>query len=347
MQFDNGWLSAYFVTDTERMEAVLENPLVLLYDKRISTMQGLLPLLEHAVKVQRSMLIVAEDVEAEALATLAVNKVRGTLHCVAVKAPGFGDRRKAMLEDIAVLTGGQVLSEDLGIKLEHAKPDQLGAVKRVIVTKDKTTLVGGSGAKPAIAARVEQLRKEIKLSTSDYDREKLQERLGKLSGGVAVIRVGAASEAELKQRKDALDDAISATRAAITEGIVPGAGLGFLRCIAPLEELAARTEGDERIGLKVLAYALRVPTRQIAENSGFDGGVVTEKMREGVGTIGFDADKGTYVDLMAAGIFDPTKVARVALENAISAASTLLLTEATLTEIPEKKPAVEASPGMD
>jgi chaperonin GroEL len=337
MQFDNGWLSPYFVTDAERMECVLENALVLLYDKRISSMQGIIGQLEHAVKTQRPLLIIAEDVEAEALATLVVNKVRGTLHAVAVKAPGFGDRRRAMLDDLGILTGAQVVSEELGVKLEKVGAETLGAVKRAIVTKDKTTLVGGGGQKERIAARVEQLRRELKDTKSDYDREKLQERVARLSGGVAVLRVGAASEAELKQRKDALDDAINATRAAIAEGIVPGAGLAFLRCIAPLEAEAAKAQGDERIGFSVLAKALEVPARQIAVNSGFDGGVVADRMRQSPGALGFDASKGAWADLFEAGIVDPTKVGRLALENAISAASTLLLTEATLVELPEVK----------
>jgi len=347
MQFDNGWLSAYFVTDPERMECVLVDALVLLYDKRIATMQGIVHLLEHAVKTQRPLLIVAEDVEGEALATLVVNKLRGALQAVAVKAPGFGDRRRAMLDDIAVLTGAQVISEEAGVKLEKVGPELLGRVKRVIVTKEKTTLVGGDGSKPKIAGRIEQIRRELRDVKSDYDREKLQERLAKLSGGVAIIRVGAASEAELKQRKDALDDAINATKAAVAEGIVPGAGLSFLRCIGPVEAEAAKAEGDERIGLKVLALALAVPAKQIAENSGFDGGVIAERMKTGSGATGFDASKGVWCDLVEAGIIDPTKVGRIALENAISAASTLLLTEALLTELPEKKPEGKPELGME
>ncbi len=347
MQFDNGWLSAYFVTDPERMECVLVDALVFLYDKRISSMQNIVHLLEHAVKVQRPIVLIAEDVEGEALATLVVNKLRGALQAVAVKAPGFGDRRRAILEDIAVLTGAQVLSEETGVKLDKVGPELLGRVKRVIVTKDKTTLVGGDGAKPRVAGRIEQIRRELRDTKSDYDKEKLQERLAKLSGGVAIIRVGAASEAELKQRKDALDDAINATKAAVAEGIVPGAGLGFLRCIGPVEAEAAKTDGDERIGLKVLAQALAVPAKQIAENSGFDGGVVAERMKTGTGAMGFDASKGVYCDLFETGIIDPTKVGRIALENAISAASTLLLTEALLTELPEPKAAPKNEMGME
>ncbi len=337
MQFDRGWLSPYFVTDPEEMKCELSDVFVLLYDKKISNMQPLLPLLEHVVKAGRPLLIVAEDVEAEALATLVINKVRGTLHCVAVKAPGFGERRAAMLEDIALLTGGQLISEELGLKLEKVTPESLGRAKRVVVDKDNTTLVGGDGKKPAIQGRLELLRKEAKKVTSDYDREKLEERIAKLSGGVAVIRVGAASEAELKARKDAFDDAISATKAAIAEGIVPGAGLPLLRATAALDQAEVGLDGDERTGLRILKHALEVPTRTIGENAGVDGGVIVDRMRAGQGSYGFDASKCTWVDLMEAGIIDATKVLRVGLENAVSTASTLLLTEATLTEVPEKK----------
>ncbi len=337
MQFDRGYLSPYFVTDPAKMEAVLEEPFILLHEKRIGTMKDVLPLLEQVAKMNRSLLIVAEDVEGEALATLVVNKIRGVLACVAVKAPGFGDRRKAMLEDIALLTSGRVIAEEIGVKLEHVGVEDLGRAKRVVVERDATTIIGGAGDKQAIAGRCEELRKQIKDATSDYDREKLEERLAKLAGGVAVIRVGAPSEAELKNRKEAFDDAISSTKAAIAEGIVPGGGLALLRCIDAVGRDAERAQGDERTGLLMLRRALETPTRQIAENSGVDGGVVVDRMRAGSGNFGFDAAKNEYVDLVEAGIIDPTKVVRVALENAVSVASVLLLTEATLTELPEPK----------
>ncbi|MBL8918844.1 MAG: chaperonin GroEL [Myxococcaceae bacterium] len=337
MQVDNGYLSAYFVTDAEKMECVLTDAHVLFYDKKISTMKPLLPLLEQVVQKNAALLIVAEDVEAEALATLVVNKVRGALRCVAVKAPGFGDRRKAMLEDMAVLTGGQVIAEELGVLLEDAKFEQLGRVQRVVVTKDHTTLVGGAGVKANITARVENIRKEWQRSTSDYDKEKLQERIARLSGGVAVVRVGAASEAELKNRKDAFDDAVSATRAAIAEGIVPGAGLAFLRAVGPVLELEKTLEGDLKTGARIVRTALEVITRTIAQNSGADGGVVVDKMKSGSGNFGFNAATGQYGDLVEMGVIDPVKVLRLALENAVSSASTLLLTEATLVEVPEPK----------
>jgi chaperonin GroEL len=338
LQFDRGFLSPYFITDPAKMEAVLEEPLLLLFEKKITSMKDLLPLLEQVAKVSRSLLIVAEDVEGEALATLVVNKLRGTLASVAVKAPGFGDRRKAMLEDIAILTGGRLLAEEVGVKLEHVTVDELGKAKRVVVDKDNTTIIGGGGAKSAIEGRCQDLRRQIERATSDYDKEKLQERLAKLSGGVAVIRVGAPSETELKSRKEAFDDAISATKAAVAEGIVPGGGLGLLRVIEAVEQEAAQCEGDERTGVLMLRRALETPTRQIAENSAADGGVVVDRMRHGTGNFGFDAARNAYVDLVEAGIIDPTKVLRVALENAVSVASVLLLTEATLTELPEPKP---------
>ncbi len=338
MQFDRGYLSPYFVTDPTKMEAVLEEPFILLHDKRIGTMKDLLPLLEQVAKMTRSLLIVAEDVEGEALATLVVNKIRSILACVAVKAPGFGDRRKAMLEDMAILTGGRVIAEEIGVKLEHVSVDDLGRAKRVVVDRDSTTIIGGAGEKQTIAGRCEELRKQIKDTTSDYDREKLEERLAKLAGGVAVIHVGAPSEAELKNRKEAFDDAISSTKAAIAEGIVPGGGLALLRCIDAVERDAEKAQGDERTGMLVLRRALETPTRQIAENSAVDGGVVVDRMRAGSGNFGFDAARGEYVDLVEAGIIDPTKVVRIALENAVSVASVLLLTEATLTELPEPKP---------
>ena len=335
MQFDRGYLSPYFVTDPERMECVLPDPLILIHDKRMSVMKDLLPLLEHVAKEGRALVIIAEEVEGEALATLVVNKLRATLACVAVKAPGFGDRRKAMLEDIAILTGGQLIAEETGLKLEHVAASQLGRATRVVVNQGTTTIVGGSGDKPAIAARIEQLRTQIRETKSDYDREKLEERLAKLSGGVAVVRVGAPSEAELKSRKEAFEDAIAATKAAVAEGIVPGAGLTLLRAADALAREEAKCDGDERRGLRILRHALEAPVRQIAENSSVDGGVVVDRMRTGKGNYGFDASNGAYVDLVEAGIIDPTKVVRIALENAVSVASVLLLTEATMTDIPE------------
>jgi len=335
MQFDRGYLSPYFVTDPERMECVLQDPVILIHEKRINVMKDMLPTLEYVAKEGRSLLVIAEDIEGDALATLVVNKLRGALPCVAVKAPGFGDRRKAMLEDIAILTGGQVISEETGVKLEHVEPRQLGRASRVVVKQEDTTIIGGAGDKRLIGARVEQLRRQIKEVKSDYDREKLQERLAKVVGGVAVVRVGAPSEAELKSRKEAFEDAISATKAAVAEGIVPGAGLTLLRAADALVQEESKCEGDELSGLRILRRALEAPIRQIATNSGVDGGVVVERMRTGKGNYGFDAARGTYVDLVGAGIIDPTKVVRIALENAVSVAGVLLLTEATMTEIPE------------
>jgi chaperonin GroEL len=346
MQFDRGYLSPYFVTDPAKMEAVLEDPVILLYEKRIPGMKDLLPLLEHVAKAGRPLLLVAEDVEGEALATLVVNKLRGLLASVAVKAPGFGDRRKAMLEDIALLTGGRVIAEELGVKLEHVTIEDLGRAKRVVANRETTTIVGGAGQRNAIEGRCADLRTQIEKATSDYDREKLEERLAKLSGGVAVIRVGAPSETELKSRKEAFDDAINSTKAAMAEGIVPGGGLALLRAIPAVEAEADRCEGDERTGVLILRRALEAPTRQIAENSAADGGVVVDRMRTGEGNLGFDAAKGEYVDLVEAGIIDPTKVVRVALENAVSVASVLLLTEATLTELPESEPKAAAGAEM-
>ena len=337
MQFDRGFLSPYFITETEKLEAVLDDPLILIYDKKVTNLKDLLPLLEQVAKMSGSLLIVAEEVESEALATLVVNKIRGVLPCAAVKAPGFGDRRKAMLEDIAILTGGKVISEDLGLKLENVTTNELGKAKRVVSDRENTTIIDGAGSKETIKARCDEIRKQIKDTTSDYDREKLEERLAKLAGGVAVIRVGAATEAELKSRKEAFDDAISSAKAAVAEGIVPGGGLALLRAIEAIDGEAAKCDGDERTGLLILKRALEAPTRQIAENSSVDGGVVVDKMRNGSGNFGFDASRNEYLDLMEAGIIDPTKVVRIALENAVSVASVLLLTEATLTEVPEKE----------
>ena len=337
LQFDRGYLSPYFITDPEKMEAVLEDALILLTDRKLGTMKDLLPLLEQVARAARPILFIAEDVDGEALATLVVNKLRGALRCVAVKAPGFGDRRKEMLEDMAALTGGQVITEALGVKLENVGIDQLGHAQRIVADRENTTLIGGGGDKKAIEGRKAQIRQQITKTTSDYDKEKLEERLAKLSGGVAVIRVGAPSEAEMKSRKEALDDAIAATKAAVAEGIVPGGGLALLRAVEAVEREAAAADGDERTGLQILARALETPTRQIAENSAADGGVVVAEMRKGAGNRGFDAARKQYVDLVEAGIIDPTKVVRVALENAVSAASLLLLAEATLTEVPETR----------
>jgi chaperonin GroEL len=337
MQIDRGYLSPYFITDPEKMEAVLDDPLILLHEKRISAMKDLLPLLEQVVREGRPLLVVADDVEGEALATLVVNKIRGTLAACAVKAPGFGDRRKAMLQDIAILTGGQVVAEELGIKLESLRLKDLGRAKKVIVTRDDTTIVEGAGEKTQIDARCAEIRRQIEETTSDYDREKLEERLAKLSGGVAVIRVGAPSEVEMKNRKDAFDDAIASTRAALAEGIVPGGGLALLRTIDAVLREEKKCEGDEATGMRILRHALEAPARQIALNSGADPGVVVDRLRAGNGAFGFDARRGAYGDLLEAGIVDPTKVVRTALENAVSVASVLLLAEATLTEVEDKK----------
>ncbi|MGB7906197.1 MAG: chaperonin GroEL [Steroidobacteraceae bacterium] len=336
MQFDRGYTSPYFITDPEQMEAVLEDPYVMLTDRKINLLKDLIPLLEQVAKSGRPILFVAEDFEGEALATLVVNQIRGVLKSVAVKAPGFGDRRKAILTDMSVLTGGELVSEELGKRLEDVQLASLGRAKRVVVDKDTTTIIGGAGARSAIDGRMTQIRREIEKASSDYDREKLEERLAKLAGGVAVIRVGAPSESEMKSKKDALDDAISATKAAVAEGIVPGGGLALIRCIDAVARLESQTEGDERTGVACLRRVLETPARQIAENSSVDGGVVVARMMEGTGAAGFDAARKEYVDLYEAGIVDPTKVVRVALENAVSVASVLLLTEATMTEIPEK-----------
>jgi chaperonin GroEL len=345
MQFDRGYLSPYFVTDAERMEVVLEDALILIHEKKISVMKDMLPLLEQVARSGKPFLIIAEDVEGEALATLVVNKLRGTLHTCAVKAPGFGDRRKAMLEDIAILTGGKAITEDLGIKLENIKLEDLGKAKKVVVDKDNTTIVEGAGKSSAIEGRIKQIRAQIDETTSDYDREKLQERLAKLAGGVAVIKVGAATETAMKEKKARVEDALNATRAAVEEGIVPGGGVSLLRASRAVEPLTKKLEGDERVGAMIVRRALEEPIRQIVENAGLEGSVIVEKVKaETVPTRGFDADTNEYVDMVQAGIIDPTKVERVALQNAASIASLLLTTEALITDIPEEKPA--AAPSM-
>jgi chaperonin GroEL len=345
MQFDRGFQSPYFITNAEKMEAVLEDAHVLLSERKIGNLADFLPLLDQVAKAGRPLLVVAEEVEGEALATLIVNQIRGILKSCAVKAPGFGDRRKAMLQDVAVLTGGQVLSEEAGMKLESMTLAQLGQARRIVVDKDTTTIIGGTGARAAIDGRIKQIRLEMEKTTSSYDKEKLQERLAKLAGGVAVIRVGAPSEAEMKAKREALDDAISATKAAVAEGIVPGGGLALLRCVQTVAEEEAQASGDERTGVQILKRALEAPARQIAENSAVDGGVVVAKMLEGSGNFGFDASRNQYVDLVETGIIDPTKVVRVGLENAVSVASVLLLTEATMTEIEEPKSSERGHPG--
>jgi chaperonin GroEL len=336
MQFDRGYLSPYFVTDTQKMEAVLEDPVILIYDKKISLLKDLLPLLEEIAKQQKSLLLIAEDVDGEALTSLVVNRLRGVLNCIAVKAPGFGERKKEMLQDLAVITGADMVSEEKGMKLEGITLDHLGTAERIVVDKDTTTIIGGRGSATEIENRCNELRSRISETTSDYDKEKLQERLARLSGGVAVIRVGAPSETELKSLKEAFDDAISATKAAVQEGVVPGAGLALLRAITAIEKEANKKEGDERTGMMTLRLALEAPARQIAENSGMDPGVVVDKMRSGKGNHGFDGSTNQYVDLFEHGIIDPTKVVRVALENAVSVATLLLLTEVTMTEQEEK-----------
>jgi chaperonin GroEL len=344
LQFDQGYLSPYFVTAPEKMEAVLEEPLILLHEKRISSAQSLLPLLETVVQLGQPLLIVAEQVEGDALATLVVNKIRGTFPCAATKAPGYGDRRKAMLEDMATLCGGRVVCEELGVKLEKVSKEHLGRAKRVVLTRETTTIIGGGGDKGAIQGRCEELRKQIEKSTSDYDREKLEERLAKLAGGVAVIRVGAPSEAEMKRLKECYEDAIASTKAAVAEGIVPGGGVALLRTLPALAKAENEATGDQLTGLRVLAKALEAPARQIATNSGFDPGVVVERLKSGRGSEGFDARSGAFVDMLEAGILDPTKVVRLALENAVSVAGVLLLTEATMTEV-EDEPAARRELG--
>jgi chaperonin GroEL len=334
MQFDRGYLSPYFVTNAEKMEAHLEEPYMLLYEKKISNMQDLVPILEQIAKLGKPLLIIAEDVEGEALATLVVNKLRGTLQCMAVKAPGFGDRRKAMLEDIAILTGGRVISEDLGIKLENVTLDDLGTSKRITVDKDNTTIVDGGGTREDLEGRVKQIRAQIEETTSDYDREKLQERLAKLIGGVAVINVGAATEIEMKEKKDRVEDALNATRAAVEEGIVPGGGVAYIRALKGLE--GTELPGEAQLGVMLVKRAIEEPVRQIANNAGFEGSVVVRKVMEGKGNFGFNAETGEYEDLIKAGILDPTKVTRFALQNAASVAGLLMTTEAMVAEKPKK-----------
>jgi chaperonin GroEL len=343
MQFDRGYLSPYFVTDPAKMEVLLEEPAILLNEKKISSMKDLVPLLEEVARAAKPLLIIAEDIDGEALATLIVNKLRGTLKVAAVKAPGFGDRRKAMLEDIAILTGGQVISEDLGVKLENVRLADLGRCKTVKIDKDNTTVVDGGGAKDTIDKRIKQLRNQIEDTTSNYDREKLQERLAKLVGGVAVINIGAATEPEMKEKKARVEDALNATRAAVEEGVVPGGGVALVRCLKALDDL--KISGDEKSGLEILKKALTAPLRQIVENAGCEGSVVLNKVMEGRDDFGFNAQTETYENLMAAGVIDPTKVVRFALQNAASVAGLLLTTQATIAEQPEKKKAPAMPPG--
>jgi len=343
MQFDRGYISPYFVTNADKMETVLENPYILIYDKKISNMKELLPILEKSVQTGRPLLIIAEDVDGEALATLVVNKIRGSLRIAAVKAPGFGDRRKAMLEDIAILTNGTLISEERGFKLENADLSYLGNAEKVTIDKDNTTVVNGAGKKDEITARVNQIKAQIETTTSDYDREKLQERLAKLAGGVAVLYVGAATEVEMKEKKDRVDDALHATRAAVEEGIVPGGGVAYIRAIAALENMKGAND-DETTGIAIIKRALEEPLRQIVENAGNEGSIVVQKVKEGKADFGFNARTDVYENLLAAGVIDPTKVTRVALENAASIAGMLLTTECVLSEIKEDK--APEMPGM-
>lgn len=348
MEFDKGYISPYFVTNTESMVAELENPYILIHEKKISNVRDLVPLLEKVVQASRPLLIIAEDVEGEALATLVVNKIRGTLNVCAVKAPGFGDRRKAMMEDIAILTGGTFLSEDLGTKLENVTLDMLGQCRRVKVEKEKTTIIEGSGSQSAIKGRIDQIRHQIEETESDYDREKLQERLAKLAGGVAVIKVGAATETELKEKKHRIEDAVNATRAAVEEGVIPGGGTSYISVIPAIEKLEAELSGDEKVGVSLVRRALQEPLRQIANNAGWEGSVVVERVRQSGGSVGFNALTEKFEDMMKAGIVDPLKVSRIALENAASIAGMVLTTEAVIAEIPkEEKPVPTPNPDMD
>src|SRR5919109_680932 len=342
MQFDRGYLSPYFVTNPEKMEAVLEEPYILIHEKKISVLRDLLPLLEKIAQTGKPLLIIAEDVEGEALATLVVNKLRGTLRVAGVKAPGYGDRRKAMLEDIAILTAGKMLSEDLGLKLENIKMDDLGKAKKVTIDKDNTTIVEGAGVQGAIEGRVKQIRTQIEETTSDYDREKLQERLAKLVGGVAVIKVGAATETEMKEKKARVEDALNATRAAVEEGVIPGGGVGFVRCVSAVAGLTL--EGDEVIGATIVRRALEEPIRQLADNAGAEGSIVVQRVKEASGAFGYNVATDTYEDLMASGVVDPTKVTRSALQNAASIAALMLTTEALITELPETNEKAPAAP---
>jgi len=344
MQFDRGYLSPYFVTNTEKMEADLENPYILIYDKKISNMKELLPILEQSVQSGRPLLIIAEDIEGEALATLVVNKIRGSLKIAAVKAPGFGDRRKAMLEDIAILTGGTVISEERGYKLENADLSFLGQAEKVTIDKDNSTIINGAGKKEDITSRVNQIKAQIESTTSDYDREKLQERLAKLSGGVAVLYIGAATEVEMKEKKDRVDDALHATRAAVEEGIVAGGGTAYIRAVATLGDMKGVND-DETTGIAIVKRAIEEPLRQIVFNAGGEGSVVVQKVKEGKDDFGYNARTEVYENLIAAGVIDPTKVTRVALENAASVASMLLTTECTIVEEKEDKPSMPAMPG--
>jgi chaperonin GroEL len=344
MQFDRGFISPYFITDAEKMEAVLENPLILLSDKKISTMKDLLPILEPVAQASRPMMIIAEDVDGEALATLVVNKLRGSLKIAAVKAPGFGDRRKEMLEDIAILTGGVVISEEKGLTLEGAKMDMLGNAEKIVIDKENTTIVNGAGDKKNIEARIKQIKAQIETTTSDYDREKLQERLAKLAGGVAVLYVGAASEVEMKEKKARVEDALSATRAAVEEGIIPGGGVAYIRAMEKLSKLKGDNE-DENTGIAIVRRALEEPARQIVENAGLEGSVVVQKIREGKDDFGYDAQTDKYANLLKAGVIDPTKVARIALENAASIAAMFLTTECVVTDKPEEEKAPAMPPG--
>jgi len=345
MQFDRGYLSAYFVTDTEKMEAVLENPYILIYDKKVSSMKDLLPLLEASVQTGRPLLIIAEDVEGEALATLVVNKLRGSLKIAAVKAPGFGDRRKEMLQDLAILTGGTVVSEETGMKLETTTLDMLGIAEKVTIDKENTTIVNGNGAKEVIKARVNQIKAQIETTTSDYDREKLQERLAKLAGGVAVLYIGAPSEIEMKEKKDRVDDALSATRAAVEEGIIPGGGVAYLRAIKALDGMKGSND-DETTGIAIVRRALEEPLRQIVANAGVEGSVIVQEVKKGKGDYGFNARTEKYEHLFETGVIDPTKVARVALENAASIAGMILITETLIADIADEKDNAGGAPGM-